>query len=379
MAYSSVWHRYGLGPWRRHAVPLVVWLLAAGAAGRFMAHRSSSCELTGFACPTQRDVAALTEGRLRLVLVELLEAVTEGQPVAVLEDDLVQASLATAAAEASRLRAELAAAEGRIVVESAVQEAEHLAEARRCAVDVEMNRLKELEIAALIETDRVRLEFLRLQMAVLSKLQAQQAVSNLTSREAEAECGAIEKSVQENEKTLAQVRLDLAQARQRQEAFEKNHVVPQKVDQVLEPLRAAITVQERLMEELGIRREMLVLKSPMDGVIHQVWRGPGESVRIGEPVLTVVSPRPFAVVAYAAADQVSLFESGSPVRLQVARNGGDRQSEGSYVVAIGPMAEELPAQLRRNPTVPEWGWPVKIAVPPTLGVLCGEMVGVCRR
>jgi len=49
----------------------------------------------------------------------------------VLEDDLVQASLATAAAEASRLRAELAAAEGRIVVESAVQEAEHLAEARR--------------------------------------------------------------------------------------------------------------------------------------------------------------------------------------------------------------------------------------------------------
>ncbi|NLX22647.1 MAG: HlyD family efflux transporter periplasmic adaptor subunit [Phycisphaerae bacterium] len=242
-----------------------------------------------------------------------------------------------------------------------------------------MNRLKELEIAALIETDRVRLEFLRLQMAVLSKLQAQQTVSNLTSREAEAECRAIEKSVQENEKTLAQARLDLAQARQRQEAFEKNHVVPQQVDQVLEPLRAAITVQERLMEELGIRREMLVLKSPMDGVVQQVWLGPGESAWIGEPVLTVVSPRPFAVVAYATADQVGLLESGSPVRSQVARDGGDRQSKGSHVVAIGPMAEKPPTQLWRNPTVPEWGWPVKIAVPPTLGVLCGQMVGVCRR
>ncbi len=140
MSQSFSWPNYAIWRWRRNALPLLVWLVAAGVASWLLAHRSSANELTGIAQAEQRDVAALTNGRLRLVPVEILDSVKQGQPVAVLEDDRIAASLATAAAEVSRLRAELAATEDRLAIDAAVQQADHMAEARRYAVDVERSR-----------------------------------------------------------------------------------------------------------------------------------------------------------------------------------------------------------------------------------------------
>ena len=326
MAQSVTWQGHAIWRWRRHALPLLVWLVAVAAAGWLFIHRSSTCELTGIARPEQRDVAALTNGRLRLVPVGLLDSVKEGQPLAVLEDDCLQASLATAAAEAARLRAELVAVEDRLTIDAAVQQADHMAEARRYAVDVESARLREIELQVTIETNRIKLEFLRLQKDLLSNLRGQRAVSELRFRSAEADHKAQEKNIAENQKALTQVRQDLEQARQRQESFAQNHVVPRAIDKALEPLRAAVTVQERRITELSLERSMLVLKSPMDGVVSQLLRGVGESVRTGEPILTVASPRPSAVVAYATAGQAVQFEAGSHVRLEVVREGLARQS-----------------------------------------------------
>ena len=376
MSQSFRWQAHATWRWRRHALPLVVWLVAAGTAGWLFVHRSSTCELTGIAQLDQRDVAALTNGRLRLVPVEMLDSVTEGQPLAVLEDDRIGASLATAAAEVSRLRAELAATEDRLVVDAAVQHADHMAEARRYAVDIERNRLHEIELQVAMETDRIKVEFLRLQQDLLGNLRGQRAVSELRFRSAEADYRALERNMSENQKALAQVRQDLELARQRQDSFLGNHVEARAIDKALEPLRAAVTVQERRIAELSVDRSMLVLKSPIDGVVSQLLRRAGESVRTGEPIMTVASTRPSAVIAYATAAQVLQFQPGLPVRLDVVREGIARHSVGARVHVVGPLAEKLPVQLWHNPTIPEWGWPVKIAIPPRLGILGGEVIGV---
>ena len=90
----------------------------------------------------------------------------------------------------------------------------------------------------------------------------------------------------------------------------------------------------------------------------------------------VASTRPTAVIAYATSAQAARFAAGSPRRLEMVREGVARQRVSTQVQAVGPTVEQIPARLWRNPTVPEWGWPIKIAIPPELAILCGEVIGV---
>ncbi|NLX13971.1 MAG: HlyD family efflux transporter periplasmic adaptor subunit [Phycisphaerales bacterium] len=236
--------------------------------------------------------------------------------------------------------------------------------------------MHKLELQVTIETDRARLDFLRTRRDLFDKLRGLRAVSELGFKSAEAEFVSLEKSLEENAKALTQTRADLEQARQRREQFAQYHVVPLTLDQALEPLRAAVTVQERLIDELSLEHTMLVLKSPMDGVVSQILRGAGESVRSGEPILTVVSTRPAQIIAYIAPAQASRLTAGTPVRLETMRESNSRQTLDSRIEAVGPQVEQIPTRLWRNPAVPEWGWPVKIMVPTELEILCGETVGV---
>ena len=47
MAQSFQWQTHGIARWRRHALPLLVWLAAVGASGWFFAHRSARFEAMG--------------------------------------------------------------------------------------------------------------------------------------------------------------------------------------------------------------------------------------------------------------------------------------------------------------------------------------------
>ena len=119
-----------------------------------------------------------------------------------------------------------------------------------------------------------------------------------------------------------------------------------------------------------------MLSSPMDGVVITVLRGAGETLLAGEPVLTVAAAQPSEVIAYATAAQAGRLEAGTPTELEVTREGSPRRVIKSHVVAVGPTVEQLPVRLWQNPAVPEWGWPIKIAIARQLGARPGELVGV---
>ncbi|MFH1748909.1 MAG: HlyD family efflux transporter periplasmic adaptor subunit [Planctomycetota bacterium] len=376
MTTTAKWQSYGLGRWRRQLAPVVVWLAASATAGWLFTHRAQRCELTGIAQGQQRQVASLIDGRLLIVPVRQFEHVKQGQTLAVLEDARVRAELATAAAEVARWRAELAATEDRLAAEALVQEVEQMAEARRFAIDLEDTRLRVLELTVELETDRITLEFLRFQAEWLGDLYEKRVASQYEFTSAQSEFEATKKKVEENENALAQVELDLENAHRRQESFARHHPVPPTLDKALQPLRAALTVQERRIDELALERAMLVLSSPMDGIVSTVLRGAGETLLAGEQVLTVAAAQPAEVIAYATATQAARLEAGMPTELEVTRAGSPRRVADSHVVAIGPAVEQLPVRLWQNPAVPEWGWPIKIAIAPQLGARFGELVGV---
>jgi len=376
MSKLDNWRNYGMSHWRRHLVPILVWLIAAGGAGWLFIHRAQRCELVGIAQGEQRQVAALTNGRLRIVPVQLFEQVKQGQPLAVFQDDKIQSELVTAAAAVVRLREELSAAENRLLTEAKLQETEQMAETGKLVIGVEKHRLRKLELQVVLEADRITLEFLRIQMELMGDLYEKRAVSEIQFRSAQTEHAALEKKIKENEKVLVQVKRDLEKVLERQEAFAWQHATPPALDKVLAPFRAALTVQERRVGELFLNRSMLVLTSPMDGVVSEVLRGVGEAIMAGEPILTVTVSQPSEVIVYATPAQVGKLGAGTAVRVQVTRPGSSKAQVQSKVIASSPTARQLPMQLWRNPSVAEWGWPVKIALPSELGVLCGELVGV---
>lgn len=376
MAESMTWRRGGIGHWRRHVIPIAVWMGAIAVAGTLLARRAVTCEHVGVAIPEERTVAALTDGRIRLLAAEPFVHVKAGQTLAVLEDEQVRAALATAAAEAARLRLKVAAEQSRLAAEATEWELGCGAHARRYAVDLESNRLRACELRVTLEADGVQLEFLRLQRELMQKLCAEGAVAELRFKAADAECRALEERVAATASVLKQVQQDVEAARARQQDFAGRQGLPPNVETALEPLRAAITVQERRIDELAVAGALLVLKAPLDGRVSELLRGVGETVRVGETIATIVAERPVAVVVYATPAEVTQLEPGAGVQLELARGQWERRVVQSHVLAVGPTVEQLPQRLWRNLSVPEWGWPVRIAVPPTLDALCGETMGV---
>jgi multidrug resistance efflux pump len=122
-------------------------------------------------------------------------------------------------------------------------------------------------------------------------------------------------------------------------------------------------------------REALELKTPLGGVVSHIQRWPGEVVDVNDPILTIAQLQATQVVAYTDEDQVDQIREGMAVRL-VKSSGRKGQSERSQVVSVGPAVVQKPAQLWRNPNIPERGRPFVVRVPPQMKLIIGERVGI---
>ena len=152
------------------------------------------------------------------------------------------------------------------------------------------------------------------------------------------------------------------------------------VKDALEVIRKQIGVQESLMQEVSVQlnafeqRRVLELTAPVAGVVSQLWLGPGEAVTAGLPILTITVARPAEVIGYAPQSQVGLVRENMEVEL--ARASDPLQVVKSRVTFVGPAVEQMPMQLWLNPTVPQYGRPFKVQLPPGLPVISGEVVGI---
>jgi HlyD family secretion protein len=376
MRQTTKWRTQGIARWRRHVLSITVWLAAVGASGWLLAHRATRFDAVGIARGESRSIAALTRGRILAVAVNPFETVARGQTLVVLEDDRIQAELATATAEAQRLRAKLTATEAQLIAEAEAQQTEQLRDARRFAVDVESKRIQELELTAAMRRDEVSLEYLRLRKDALGQLRGTGATATFDWRAAETQYAETETRIEQARSTLAQLQQDLADARGRQADYAQHHPALPAFDGALQPLREAVTTQEQRLAELTLERSMLRLTSPMDGVVSQILRRVGETVTAGEPILTVTAPQPAEVVLYVNAGQARRFRVGTPIELGTVGLGDVHLTAPSKVMGIGPAAEQLPARLWQSPNVPEWGWPIGIAVSSELKLMPGELVEV---
>jgi hypothetical protein len=310
----------------------------------------------------------------------------------VLDNEHLEAELATANAEVQCLMAKLANTQQTMLTEAANLETDRIAAQRRFFVDVENARLRVLELKTQIETDKTVLEDLEqnAKTYLVQNLSDQNDASYFELKKIKGRQDVLARKIEENKLLLEQAESRLKQTEQRRDEFVKLQPQSPPLDSALEVIRREIKVQEKKIDELLAKREPVVLKSPIDGIVVQlhgrardvaVWR-PGEFVvrrqdevvLAGDSILSIAESRPREIIAYADRYQMGRIKEGMAV--QLVKNTEPQQIANSQVAYLGPTLERMPECFWQVPNIPQWGHPVLIPIPQGLKLVPGEMVGI---
>jgi multidrug resistance efflux pump len=381
-------------PGRLHPqiLPLLVWLVALGGVAVLFLHSSEQFEVVGLTQGEISQVCAPVDGRLKAVYVQLYDNVTKGQVVAALDDELVAAKIATIAAAAEHLRAQLAPTQQQLLADAASRELNRTEEQRRFAVDIEQARLNILGLKVQIATDRITFENYAVELKIATDLLVKNAIAPYELEKAKTLYDATAKKIQETETQLAQAEEQLKEVQRRQDTLVSQTPQNPSVDAALEPIRKEAAVQEKLMQELEIQRKGLVITAPIDGIVVQILaraneaatqragegvsHRPGEVVIAGQPILVIAQGKPKEIIGYAKEGQIGQIKQGAKVEL--VKKSSPPQIGRSEVTFVGPVVEQLPARLWPNPNLPQWGLPFVVKVPEGMELTAGEMVGIRR-
>ena len=373
-----------------HILHILVWLGVVACVVMLFRHRSQRFEILGIAQGRIHQVSAPVDGRLKIVSVELFEDVGKGQTLAVLDDTQLNAQITVIHAEIEHLTSQLLSTQDTMLAEAANLETDAIAAQRRFNVDVENARLRILEQKALIETDKVTLEDLAVEVKIATELLEKDIIAPYELQKAQVFYNVVAKRIEENLHLLAQAEQDLQQARRRRDEFAQRQPLHPSVDSALEIIRKQVAVQEKIIDELSVQREALIITSPVDGKVIQiqvnanqaavrrpgedVLRKSGEVVLAGDPILVVAETEPTEIVAYIGQEQLAKVKETMVV--QLIKNTEPAQIASSQVIRLGPTMELMPQQLWLNPNIAQWGRLVLIKIPPGLKLLPGETVGI---
>jgi multidrug resistance efflux pump len=361
-------------------LPVLVWLGAAACVVVLFRQRSQRFEVLGIAQGKVHQIAATCDGRLESVPVQLFDRVSRGDTVAIIntvpDDENLGAELAVVSAEIQHLTAELTPTQDRLLAEATERETDKIAAQRRFNVDVENTKLRILELKVELETDRKILEDLELDIKsfiIQDRLQTDDAAL-YELQKLKVRRDTLAKKIEESKHLLTQAEQDLKQAEQRSDEFAQRQPQHPSVDGALEVIHKAIEVQEQRMKELMARRNALVLKSSIDGMVSQILNRQGEAVLAGEPILSITELKPSEIIAYADENQARQIQEGTAVEL--VKTSEPAQIAKSEVTYLGPDISQMPVRLWRNPNIAQWGRPILIKIPPGLRLIPGETVGV---
>jgi multidrug resistance efflux pump len=369
---------FRFGRLRVHILPVLVWLAGVACVVVLLHRQTERFEVLGLAQGRVHQASANCAGRLKEIQVELFENVREGQALAVIDtvadNENLEAQLSTARAEVQHIKAELAAAAEQYRAEAVNQQTDWIEAQRRFAVDVESARIRILELKTQLEEERMILTDLGMEMKIVGELLEEDAVAAYALQKIELQYNGLAKKIEEGENLLKQATEDFLKAQQRRQEFAGRHPEHPAPDAAMEVIEKAVTVQEKVVEELLAMREPVVLRSPFDGVVSQIWSRAGDAVIAGVPIVIVAEATPREVVAYASDEQLARVRQD--MRVELIKAGKPIQIAASQVVELGPSIELIPERLWVNPNVPEWGRPILIKIPPDLKLIPGELVGI---
>ena len=309
----------------------------------------------------------------------LYEPVEPEQVLAQLDDRPLRAELAVLQEELARLGKELGAVGEKLAVSEADRSRSYLGETARLVADsirvrveLQQRRLAVLERQVLVEIDRLEAQRTNTYLECLKPLYEKKMVSEQELNNARSYRDEAAKRLAENVKILGEAQSQQRNAEGRLEGFPKLAAfLAANIEKELAPITAAAEVQRKKIAALEVEIGRLTIRAPMRGVIAAIHHWPGENVRAGDPIVTVAAPQGRYIVSFLRQEQHVVPKVGMPV--DVRMRAVIAPPVPSVVEQVGPQIEAIPPHLCRDPRVPEWGLPVRIALPEPFSGRPGEL------
>jgi multidrug resistance efflux pump len=362
--------------WRRvryQFLPLFVFGVAVVTTSMLWRDHVATSNVVGTVTASQTDVTALIAGRIISPAIEVFSKVKKGQTIARLDDTLLKAQLDT-------LRKELVqqtslihqkTEEVRLEIKQGGNDAfdhqwEMIVEIRRRELLVEQTNLGILDRQTLIDADTIAAKLLqtRLQRMLAANKTHPGTFATSIVQETHLEREEIVARVRGNYAAIRVARENVAQNQRRLADLGKVQIpaaVTADLDKLIRPLQDAVEVQQARVVEVQKQIAATTIRAPFGGMISAVHAYVGQAVQPGDPIVSLAAEKGAYIVAYlrqrqrirpVAGDEVEVRPRLIPVEAHVAT-----------VIEVGAQYEQVPMHHLRDPQFPEWGLPVKIALP----------------
>jgi multidrug resistance efflux pump len=142
----------------------------------------------------------------------------------------------------------------------------------------------------------------------------------------------------------------------------------------IQPARERVREQKESVRLLGARLDETVLRAGCDAYVASILARPGDVVRAGDPVVTLVEARPRQAIAWI---EERKGEAPAVGALVVARRtAGGRERFQATVASVTTQVSQLPQRLWPNPHIPAWGRAIYLNLPEPASVDPGETLDV---
>jgi multidrug resistance efflux pump len=355
-------------------LPAIVWTVSALIVGGMLIGRASRLEYIGLAQATEYPVATVATGTVDRVFVDLYDRVAAGDMLATLDDSTVLASMSTANASLVKLQAELEAERARLLTDEGRGVANWEADLRRFIVDEEQRRLDLLKLKVEVESREIDLERLELETRRAKELWDAGVFSKDAYELARLRRDGLRQALADSRRLMSQTEEEYQRAHERRSAYEQQLPTDGVLEALLGPLREAIEVESRRLDEIELQRAALTLRSPIDGRVVQILARRHKTVMPGEPVVVIADESVREIVAFLHESDGREIAPSTPV--MVSTRGREGTVAESVVLRVGPTVQQLPERLWRNPRIPDYGRAIVIAAAPGMKLTPGERVNV---
>jgi multidrug resistance efflux pump len=355
----------------RRLTPLLVWVGVLLLATPLYFRQVGGGTVTGFAREVRYSVSPEAAGRLNRLEVKLNQDVIAGQIVASLEDDDVRLQLREARTELDRLARELGRERAMWELDAAGQQVDQQTNLRRFARDASDAHIEHLVAMADLAENRIKLQGLELTLGRTRQLVEEEHSSVATLDDDRIAYEALRDKITGQKKAVAAMFQAHRDAGDRYQEFLTGYLldVPD-TELLLKPLESGLKIQDIRIERVNLAISRCVLRAPVSGRVAEILHQTGEVVAAGQPVLTILDPRPTGVVAYLPENQILDLEPGTEVRLR--RVADPRQSFPSSVSSLGASVDQMPLRVDPLAATPGWGLAVFVPLPESQDAKPGE-------
>ena len=159
-----------------------------------------------------------------------------------------------------------------------------------------------------------------------------------------------------------------------------NAASKEQLRQEIAALEEAIRFQESQARNLTQKIAACTIRSPVAGTVTSIAAHPGTTVRQGREIMTITEDQGQYIVSYVRQNGQVRPKKDMLVDIRIDRGPGEgRRVSRSRVQEVGNQIEAVPPQQLANPRMPEWGVPVRIAMPSDVKLRPGEVVGLVFR